>query len=193
MSYFVRFFATAQDDREETALPLTPTGYRFYRLQKWRARKRKSPEQISKRKGRIALEHFRIVHTGDARQLRFEMRHRFQVRIVLVEIPKSALQQMKQLRLMMIRLGANLDQLNEVGRCLRAQMCFANTGKRIAQFYLGQGMQVRSAAASDLDFGLEKQVEFPREWTARAARSFCHGLDAAQRLGAPGNDHARVA
>ena len=42
----------------------------------------------------------------------------------------------------MIGLGGTFDQLNEVGRRLCAQMCFANTSKRIAQLYLGQGMQI---------------------------------------------------
>src|ERR1700737_1565306 len=46
------------------------------RFQKRRARQRQFPEQIPKRKGRIALQPFGIVDTGNTRQLSFEMCNR---------------------------------------------------------------------------------------------------------------------
>ena len=53
--------------------------------------------------------------------------------------------------------------------------------------------EARSAETRDLDLRFEKQIKLSRERRFRATRAFGHGLNAAQRLGAPGNDQAGVA
>ena len=88
------------------------------------------PKSDAERGGGIALQHRGVVHPVEARQLGFEMAHRAQVRVLRVEKTKGALQQMEKLRRGMFRLGADLDQLDEVGSRLRAEIIFANPGER---------------------------------------------------------------
>jgi hypothetical protein len=133
------------------------------------------------------------VHAGDARQLGFEMPNRSIVRIVCVQKTECTPQQFKQFRLGMVAFGAKLDQLDEIGCGLGAQVSLANTGERISQNYFGQGVQVRFSTERNLDFGLEKQIQFASKRTLRAPRAPGHRLDTAQRLGAPGNDQAGIA
>ena len=54
------------------------------------------------------------MNAGNARQLGFEVRNGAQIGVVLIEIAERSSQQGEQFRLVMIALGANLDQLDEV-------------------------------------------------------------------------------
>lgn len=54
-------------------------------------------------------------------------------------------------------------------------------------------MQGRFAARRDRDFRLKEKIEFAGEGRFDPARAFGHGLNATQRLGAPGDDQAGVA
>ena len=56
----------------------------------------------------------------------------------------------------MIPLGANLDQLDEIGGSLRAQILAANAGERIFQDDFGQRMQIGFAAPHDGNFSLKE-------------------------------------
>src|SRR5262249_42425655 len=94
---------------------------------------------------------------------------------------------------MMIPLGANLDQLNEISGGLGAKIVLSNAGKRIFEHNLDESMQCRSPARDDRDFGFEKEIEFSRKWSLGAARALGDRLDTAHRLGAPGNDQTAVA
>ncbi len=93
----------------------------------------------------------------------------------------------------MVALGANFDQLNEVRRGLSAKIIFANARKRIAKDDFGQSVQRRFATRHHGYFGFEEKIELASEWRFRPACAFGDGLDAAQRLGAPGNDQTGVA
>lgn len=69
--------------------------------------------------------------TGDSRQFRLEMRDGTKIRVVFVEITEGASQERKEFRLVMIPLGANLDQLDKVGGRLRTEIILADSGKWI--------------------------------------------------------------
>ena len=129
----------------------------------------------------------------DARQLGFKMRDRPQVWIVRVEVTEGAAQQREQFRLVMIALGANLDQLDEICGRLSPNVILPNTGEGILEDDLSQGMQRRFAAGCDRYLGFKEEIELAGEWRLGATGAFGHGLNAAERLGAPGNNQAGVA
>ncbi len=93
----------------------------------------------------------------------------------------------------MIALGANLDQLDKIGRGLGPKIIFTNSGEGISENDFSEGVQCRFSARHHRDFGLKKKIELARKRRFGATRAFGHCLDAAQRLGAPGNDQAGVA
>jgi hypothetical protein len=80
---------------------------------------------------------------------------------------------------MVIGLGAEFDQLDEIGSGLGAPEILANASEWIFQDNLSQRMEVRFPAARDLDFGLEKQIQFARERAFGPARASSCGLDTA--------------
>jgi len=86
------------------------------------------------------------VHAGYARKLSFEIGDGPQIRIVGIEITEGTAEQGKKLRFVMVALGANLDQLDKISRCLGAQIILPNTGKGISQHNLGKRVQGRSPA-----------------------------------------------
>ena len=87
------------------------------------------------------------MHSGETRQFRLEMPHRAQGRIVRVEITESAPQQMENLRRRVLRLGAEFDEFNEVGRGLCAHIILSNADKRIPQDRLRKRVKIRSGAS----------------------------------------------
>ena len=89
---------------------------------------------------------FRAVHTSDASELCFKVSNRALVGITLIEIAEGALEQMKDLRFVMLDLGANFDQFDKIRRGLGASMIRSNSGERIQNHNLTQGMQIRFAA-----------------------------------------------
>ena len=99
--------------------------------------------------------------------------------IVRAEISESAAEQCKELRLVMIGLRADFDQLDEVGGGLRPAKIFTDTAKRIFQRNFRQRMQIRPPATSDLDFSFKEQIQFAREGTLRAPGAPSDGLDTA--------------
>src|SRR2546423_6919227 len=110
-----------------------------------------------------------------------------------VQKSKCPLQKVEQFRHRMFRRGAQLDQFNKIGSRLGATIALPDPSKGTKQDCFGQCMQTRSAAALDLDFRLEKKIELARKNALWPARAFRDGLNAAQRLCAPGNDRAGVA
>src|SRR5262249_45569658 len=112
--------------------------------------------------------------------------------IVAIEKTENALQKVKELRRRMLGLGADLDQLNKIRGCLRPQITLANSNKRVAQDHLSQSVQIRPPASRNLYLRGKEKIELARERTLRPARSFGHGLNQTQRVGAPGNNQARV-
>src|SRR6266404_3632609 len=118
------------------------------------------------------------MHAGDPRELGFEMRNRTQVWIVGVEVTKRPAQEGEQLRLVMITLGATLDQLDKISRGLGAQIIFADTGERIFEDDFGQRVQCRFATCYHRDFGFKEKIELAGEWSFGAARAFGHRLNA---------------
>src|SRR5436853_6104717 len=92
--------------------------------------------------------------------------------IVGVKITKRAPQERKQLRLMMIALGANLNQLDKVSGGLSAEIILADAGERILEDDFGQRVQGRSAAGDDRALRFEKEIELARERRLRATRAF---------------------
>ena len=133
------------------------------------------------------------MHAGNPRQLGFEVRNRPQIWIVCVEVTKSPPQQREQLWFVVITLGADFNQLDKVSSGLSAEIIFADAGERILEDDFGQGVQGRFAAGDDRDLRFEKKIELARERSFGATRAFGHSLNAAERLGAPGNDQAGVA
>src|ERR1700731_1832327 len=107
------------------------------------------------------------------------MRDRAQVRIVDVQITKRAAQEREQLGLVMIALGANLNQLDKVSGGLSAKIILTDAGERIFEDNFGQGVQRRSPTCYHRNLGFEKQIELAGEWSFRAARAFGHRLNAA--------------
>src|SRR6266581_3567572 len=94
---------------------------------------------------------------------------------------------------MMIALGANLNQLDKVSSGLSAEIIFADAGERILEDDFGQGVQGRFAAGDDRDLRFEKKIELARERSFGATRAFGDRLNAAQRLGAPGDNQTGIA
>src|SRR3954452_3008405 len=80
----------------------------FDRPEQLMPRCRQSAEQVRQGERGIALHGFDVVHPGDPRELGFEMQHRLQIRIVIVQVGESTTEQRKELRFMMIRLRAEL-------------------------------------------------------------------------------------
>src|SRR6266404_7006343 len=101
------------------------------------------------------------MHAGDPRELGFEMRNRTQVWIVGVEVSKRPAQECEQLRLVMITLGANLDQLDKISRGLGAQIIFADAGERISEDDFGQRVQCRFATCYHRDSASKKRSSLP--------------------------------
>src|SRR5437867_6675850 len=133
------------------------------------------------------------MHAGDPRELGFEMRNRTQVWIVSVEVTKRPAQEREQLRLVMITLGANLDQLDKISRGLGAQIILTDARERVFEDNFGQRVQCRFAACYHRDFGFKEKIELASEWSFGAARAFGDRLNASQRLRAPGDDQTGVA
>src|SRR5207302_4277768 len=100
-----------------------------------------------------------VVHSSYSSQLGFKMRDSFLIGIAPIEKSEGALQETENLRLMMLRHGANLNQLHIVRRRPRPQMIGANPGKRIHNRDFAQGVQVRFAADRDRQLRLEKQIK----------------------------------
>ena len=140
---------------------------------------RQPAKKIRERQSRIALQRFRVVHTGDSCQLSFEMENDAKIWIVRVQISESATKEREEFRLVMIGLCADFDQLDKIRGSLRPPKIFADTAKRILQRNFRQGMQVRLPAARDLDFCFEEEIQFTREWTFRAPGAPRDGLNAA--------------
>src|SRR5947208_9365967 len=113
--------------------------------------------------------------------------------IVGIEIPEGAAEQGKEFGLAMIPLGANLDQLHKISRCLHAQIIRSNTAESLAQSNLGQCVQIRFTARRDLNFRFEKQIQSAGKRTFGASRPFRDGLNAAERFRAPRNNEAGIA
>src|ERR1700693_4938789 len=128
------------------------------RFQERRARKRQSPGQIAKSESRISFEFFRVKHAGDASKLSFKMGDRAQGWIVGVEITERATQEREQFRLVMIALGANLYQLEQVGSRLSAKIILPDAGERIFEDDFRQSVQGRFAAGDDRNFGFEEEI-----------------------------------
>src|SRR5256886_4124977 len=113
--------------------------------------------------------------------------------IVGIEITEGAAEQGKEFRLAMIPLGANLNQLHKISRCLHAQIIRSNTAESLAQSNLGECVQIRFTARRDLNFRLEKQIQSAGKRTFSASRPFRDGLNAAERFRAPRNNEAGIA
>ena len=93
----------------------------------------------------------------------------------------------------MIPLSANLDQLDEIRRRLHAKIILTDSGKWIFDDYLCQRVQSRLATGRDGDLCFEEKIESPGKWSLGTASAFGDGLDAAERLRAPGDNQAGVA
>jgi len=148
-------------------------------FQERRAGKGQSPEQVPERKRRIGFQSCLIVHTGETRQLRLEMRDRARRRVVCIEITESPAHQSEQFRLAMIALGANLNQLNKIRRSLRTQIIAANSGERIFQDDFRERMQIGFAASHDRNFSLKKQIQLSGKRAFLAACAFGDRLNTA--------------
>jgi len=98
---------------------------------------------MCQRHGRVRLC---ALHTSDARQFCFKVKNRALVGIILIEVTESAFEQMKDLRFVMLDLGADFDQLDKIRRGLRAPMISSNSCECIDHHNLTQGMQIRFAA-----------------------------------------------
>src|SRR5207302_9830311 len=101
---------------------------------------------MGQRHGRVR---FCAVHTSDAREFCFKVKDRGLIGITLIEVTEGAFEQMKDLRFVMLDLGADLDQLDKIRRGLRAPMISSNSCKCLGYYNLAQGMQIRFAAFRD--------------------------------------------
>src|SRR5438045_9384597 len=81
------------------------------------------------------------------------------VRIVRIEISEGAAQEREEFRLMVIRLGANLDQLDKIRGGLCSPEIFSNSAERIFQHDPSQGTEDRFPAAHDLIIRSEKEID----------------------------------
>src|SRR5437763_3904140 len=121
------------------------------------------------------------------------MRNNMRAGIIDRKITECPLQEIKNLRLVVLRLSANLDQLDKIGGCFGPQIISANSGEGIGNGHLAQGMQVRFATNRDRKLGLEEQVKPTGEWALGTSSPAGDGLDNAHRIGTPGDDQARIA
>ena len=133
------------------------------------------------------------MHPRNTRELSFKMCDRAHVRIIGVEITERSPQKRVELRFVMIALGADFDQLDEVSRGLSAQIIAANSDERIFDDDLGQRVQSRFSAWDERNLRFEKQIELTRERRLCAASAFGDGLDTTERFGAPGDNETGVA
>lgn len=79
----------------------------------------------------------------------------------------------------MIALRAQLNEFNEIGCALHAQIILADPYERPSQRHFTQRMQTRFTRRRDLNLSLEKQVELSGKWTFGATRSLRYGLNTA--------------
>jgi hypothetical protein len=107
------------------------------------------------------------------------MEYRPQIRLVAVQVIECPSQQRKQLGLVMVGFRAKLDKLDEIGSRLSAAQGRTDPGEWVFQRNLGQRMEVLFPAPRDLNFGLEKQIEFAGKRALRPARALGRGLNAA--------------
>ena len=133
------------------------------------------------------------MHTGDARQLGFEMCDCARIGIIGIEIAEGAAEQGKEFGLAMIPLRANLDQFHKISRGLHAQIIRSNTAESFAQSDFRECVQIRFTARRDLNFRFEKQIQSAGKRTFGASRPFRDGLNAAERFRAPRNNEAGIA
>src|SRR5437763_15205791 len=98
---------------------------------------------MCQRHGRVRLC---ALHTSDARQFCFKVKNRALVGIILIEVTESALEQMKDLRFVMLDLGAGFGQLDKIQRSLRAPLISSNSCECIDKQELTEGMQIRFVA-----------------------------------------------
>ena len=92
----------------------------------------------------------------------------------------------------MIALGADLDQLDKISGSLGPLVIFADSRKRIPDDNFSQSVQGRFSTRHNRDLRLEEKIKLAGERCFCTTRAFGHCLNAAQRLGAPGNDQAGV-
>src|SRR5947208_16858101 len=83
---------------------------------------------MGQRHGRVR---FCAVHTSDTREFCFKVKDRGLIGITLIEVTEGAFEQMKDLRFVMLDLGADFDQLDKIRRGLRAPMISSNSYKCI--------------------------------------------------------------
>ncbi len=133
------------------------------------------------------------MHAGDAGELELEMGERARGGFFFAQESEGALQEREELRFIVIGLGADLDQLDEVGRDLHARVAGADAGEGIREHDFAQGVQIGFPAAHESDLGFVEEIELARERALRAARAFGHGAHGAERARAPGDDEAGVA
>ena len=119
------------------------------------------------------------MHPGDARQLGFKMKEGAEIGVVRAQVGKSAAEKREKLRLVMIGLGAKLDELDKIRSGLGPPEIFANAAERIFQDDFCERMQVRFPAPRDLNFGFEKQIELSSEGALGASGTAGGSLDAA--------------
>ena len=136
-------------------------------------------------KSRFAVSFSRVVHAGDSCQFTLKVQDRPKIGILPIEVGKRAPEQIKQFRLTMISLGADFDQLDEIGTRLHAQLIPTNSGERVIDDNLGQGVQIRPSTWDDGNVRFKKEIELSSKWRFGAARALGHGLNVAARLGAP--------
>jgi hypothetical protein len=74
----------------------------------------------------------------------------------------------------MLWFGTELNQLDEVRRRLRPQKVLANPDVRILDDRFCKGVQLRTTAPTNLDFGFEEKIELSRE---RASGPACSASD----------------
>ena len=118
------------------------------------------------------------MHAGNPRQLGLEMKHGPKIGIVRAQIRESAPEKSEELRLVMVGLGADFDQFDEIGRGLSSAKIFADATKWVLERNFRQRVQVRLLAAGDLDFRLEEQIKLSSKGTFRAPGAARDRLDA---------------
>src|ERR1700719_2200870 len=96
---------------------------------------------MAKCKSRFGISFSRIMHASYACQFALKVQERPKIRIAPIEIVESPAEQTKQLRVAMVSVGADLDQLNEIRSRLHPQLVPTNSGERVTDDNLGQGVQ----------------------------------------------------
>ena len=119
------------------------------------------------------------MHACDLRKFRLEMLDGAQVWILRAQIAESAPEQREKFRLVMVGLGAELDQLHEIGSGLGARKFLANSTEWIFQRHFRERVQIRFATARDLNFSFKEQIQLSGKPTFRATRAFRDSLNAA--------------